>query len=147
MVAAAAAVALAFVFFRGAAVEAAYPVEKAKQSFSRKVWTRISGLWHGAEARAENVRLRREVAQLAMSLADAERVYIPTLRLGKNAQISVDVYSLSDGTLQKIIPLFDVSLAEIQTPENETIFLPIEWSPEGKIWVGGVSSGIQMVVD
>ena len=80
-------------------------------------------------------------------LADAERLYIPTLRLGKNAQISLDVYSLSDGTLQKIIPLFEVSLAEIQTPENETIFLPIEWSPEGKIWVGGVSSGIQMVVD
>ena len=80
-------------------------------------------------------------------LADAERVYIPTLRLGKNAQISLDVYSLSDGTLQKIISLFEVSLAEIQRPENESIFLPIEWSPEGKIRVGGINSGVQTVVD
>lgn len=80
-------------------------------------------------------------------LADAERVYIPTLRLGKNAQISVDVYSLSDGTLQRIIPLFEVSLAEIQRPENETIFLPIEWTQEGKILAGGIKSGVQMRVD
>ena len=80
-------------------------------------------------------------------LADAERVDSPTLRLGKNAQISVDVYSLSDGTLQKIIPLFEVSLAEIQTPENETIFLPIEWTSEGNILAGGIKSGVQMRVD
>lgn len=80
-------------------------------------------------------------------LADAERVYIPTLRLGKNAQISLDVYSLSDGTLQKIIPLFEVGLAEIQSPENETIFLPIEWMPEGEILAGGIKSGVQMRVD
>lgn len=80
-------------------------------------------------------------------LTDAKRVYIPTLRLGKNAQISVDIYSLSDGTLQKIIPLFDVGIAEIQNPENETIFLPIDWTQDGKLLVGGVRSGVQMVVD
>lgn len=80
-------------------------------------------------------------------LADAEHVYIPTLRLGKNAQISVDVYSLSDGTLQRSVSLFEVSLAEIQNPANETIFLPIKWMPEGEILAGHVMSGVQMVVD
>lgn len=81
MVAAAAALALAFAFFRGAAVEAAYPIEKAQRSFSQKVWTRISGLWRGAEARAENVRLRREVASLAMVGMDCERLAAENARL------------------------------------------------------------------
>lgn len=61
---------LVFVFWRDAAVEAVYPVEKARQSFSQKVVTRITGLWSGAAANAENVRLRRERNTLAMKCAD-----------------------------------------------------------------------------
>ena len=80
-VAAASALALAFALFRGAAVEAAYPVEKAKQSFSRKAWTRVTGLWRGAESRAENVRLRREVASLAMVRTDLDRLAAENDRL------------------------------------------------------------------
>ena len=74
VVAAAAVLAFAFVLFRGVGVEAAYPFEKARMSFGRKVWTRVSGLWRGAESRAENVRLRREVASLAMVRSDCERL-------------------------------------------------------------------------
>ena len=42
------------VSFRPVAVEAAYPVERAKQTFVRKVCSRISGMFRGAAASAEN---------------------------------------------------------------------------------------------
>ena len=66
---AALAVALVFVlvFWRAAAVEAVYPVEQAKRAFSQKVLTRVTGLWSGAAAKAENVRLRRANAELALA--------------------------------------------------------------------------------
>jgi rod shape-determining protein MreC len=81
VVAAAATLAFAFVLFRGVGVEAAYPIEKARMSFGRKVWTRVSGLWRGAESRAENVRLRREVASLAMVRSEFERLAAENARL------------------------------------------------------------------
>lgn len=81
VVAAAAVLAFVFVLFRGVGVEAAYPFEKARMSFGRKVWTRVSGLWRGAESRAENVRLRREVASLAMVRSDCERLAAENARL------------------------------------------------------------------
>ena len=81
MAAAAAALSVFFVAFRSAPVEAAYPVEKARLSFARKVWTRVSGLWRGAESRAENVRLRREAASLAMVRSDNERLSAENDRL------------------------------------------------------------------
>ena len=40
----AATVVLALVFWRGAAADAVYPVEKAKASFARKVGSRLKGM-------------------------------------------------------------------------------------------------------
>jgi len=79
--------ALAFVLvgtlmgFRSVAVEAVYPVERAKQTFSRRVLTRVVGFFRGAEARAENVRLRREVDSLAMLRTDLDRLEAENARL------------------------------------------------------------------
>ena len=66
--------ALTFLLCRTAGVEAAYPVERAASAFSRKVCTRLAGLAKGAESRAENVRLRREVAELSLVRADMARL-------------------------------------------------------------------------
>lgn len=65
---------LCFAFFRSAAPEAAYPFERAKASFSRRVLSRIVGLWRGSAAMAENVRLRREAAALALERSEYARV-------------------------------------------------------------------------
>ena len=62
--------ALVFVFWRAAAVETVYPVEKARQTFVRKVAARVAGMWSGGAAAAENVRLRRERDELAMRCGD-----------------------------------------------------------------------------
>ena len=64
IVALATVVALALAFFRPVAVEVAYPFERAKLILSRSVFSRVGGLFRGAQARAENIRLRREVASL-----------------------------------------------------------------------------------
>ena len=64
-VASAAVIAFVFVSCRPAAVEAAYPVEKAKVGFFRGLATRISGAFRGAKASVESARLKREVAALA----------------------------------------------------------------------------------
>ncbi len=72
---------LVFAFSRSAAVEAVTPVEKACHAFSRRVGSWFSGLWKGAAASAENVRLRREVASLAMVRSDFERLADENARL------------------------------------------------------------------
>ena len=80
---AALAVALVFVlvFWRAAAVEAVYPVEQAKRAFAQKVLTRVTGLWSGAAAKAENVRLRRANAELALACADRAALAAENARL------------------------------------------------------------------
>lgn len=80
MVALAAAGAMTFVLSRGAAAEAVYPVEKAVRFVSRRVLPWLQGLWSGAEAAAENVRLRREVAALEMVREDNERLAAEIVR-------------------------------------------------------------------
>ena len=75
--------ALAFLLFRAVPVEAAYPAERAKVSFMRKVMTRVRGLWRGSQAMAENVVLRREVASLAMERGEYSRVLAENARLRK----------------------------------------------------------------
>lgn len=72
---------LVFVFWRGAGVEAAYPVEKAKRSFVQKVASRVSGFCAGAAAQAENVRLRRERDVLAMKCRDMAALETENRRL------------------------------------------------------------------
>ena len=72
---------LVLVFSRTVVVEAVYPVERARQTFARQVWSRIVGAFSGAAARAENVRLRREVAALSLARLDAERAAEENARL------------------------------------------------------------------
>jgi len=76
------------VFCRSVAVEAAYPIEHAKDMFCRKVWARIAGAYRGSKASAENVRLRREIASLAMVRGDAERMEAENARLRKLLEYS-----------------------------------------------------------
>lgn len=83
IVASAAVVAVSFFFFRPAAVEAVYPVERAKEVWARRVWTRVAGFFRGAAAAAENVRLRREVAALSLLRGDLERLEADNARLRK----------------------------------------------------------------
>ncbi len=73
--------ALVLAFSRTAAVEAVSPVQKASQFVSRHILSRLVGLWKGAESRAENIRLRREVASLAMVRTDYERLASENARL------------------------------------------------------------------
>lgn len=69
------------VFSRGMALEAVFPVERARRTFSDKVWSRVKGAVGGASAAAENVRLRREVASLALVREDAARLEAENDRL------------------------------------------------------------------
>ena len=70
-----------FCIFRGVGIEAAYPVEKAGRSFSSRVLTRLGGVFHASETAVENVRLRREVATLAMVQGDNARLEEENARL------------------------------------------------------------------
>ena len=80
-IALAAAVSAVLVCWRSAAVEAVYPVERAKRAFAQRVWTRVTGFFAGASAKAENVRLKREVASLALLRGDVERLEAENERL------------------------------------------------------------------
>ena len=68
-------------FSRGTALEAVFPVERARRAFSDKVWSRVKGACRGAAASAENVALRREVAALALAREDAARLEAENERL------------------------------------------------------------------
>ena len=87
-VASAAAIALVFVSCRPAAVEAAYPVEKAKVGFFSWVATRVSGAFSGAKAAAEAARLRQEVAALAVLRSDLDSLEAENVRLRKALEYS-----------------------------------------------------------
>jgi rod shape-determining protein MreC len=75
--------AAALVLCRSFAVEAAYPLERARQSFSRRVLSRATGFFRGAKAGAENVKLRREVAALSLLRGEMERLEAENARLRK----------------------------------------------------------------
>ncbi|MBR2837973.1 MAG: hypothetical protein IKE55_04260, partial [Kiritimatiellae bacterium] len=66
---------------RSACREAVYPVERAKRLFATRVASRVSGMFRGAAAGAENVRLRREVASLSVLRGDLERLEAENARL------------------------------------------------------------------
>lgn len=74
---------LLFVFFRSAAIEMAYPVERAAKSFSASVGSRIKGVFAASSAMAENVRLKREVASLGMDRNEYQRLIDENARLRK----------------------------------------------------------------
>ena len=73
--------ALVFLLFRSAGVEAVYPVERAASEFSRRIWTRVVGVVKGAESRAENVRLRRELAAYSLLRGEMDRLEVENARL------------------------------------------------------------------
>ena len=83
IVALAALVALVFASCRPVAVEAAYPIEKAKSSIARRAWLRVTGAMHGARAAAEAARLRQELASLAILRTDLENLEAENARLRK----------------------------------------------------------------
>lgn len=74
-------IAILFLVSRSAGAEAAYPLERGKMAFSRQVLTRIQGLFRGAQASAENVRLRREVNALRLVKTDIDRLEAENARL------------------------------------------------------------------
>lgn len=74
---------LVLIAWRGASAEAVYPIERGRMIFVRKAWVRVKGFFNGASAAAENVRLKREVAALALVRTDCERLEAENMRLRK----------------------------------------------------------------
>lgn len=66
---------------RSACVEFAYPAERAHRYFVNGVCSRVVGFFRGAAASAENVRLKRDVAALALLRGDIERLESENARL------------------------------------------------------------------
>ncbi len=77
------ALAAAYFAFRSATAESVYPIEKAVRFFRRGVVARVAGAFRGAEARAENARLKRQVMALAVLVDDVERLEKENVRLRK----------------------------------------------------------------
>ena len=61
--------------------ETVYPVERAVSLLGRTVFSRVAGLFSGASAAAENVRLKREVSALSLLRGDCERLRAENARL------------------------------------------------------------------
>lgn len=80
--------ALALAVCPAIAVEAAYPVEHAKRAFVTRVWSRVKGLFAASAASAENVRLKREVAALAILRGDVERLEAENARLRRGLSLA-----------------------------------------------------------
>lgn len=61
-------------FAKSASIEAAYPVERAKILLERHVFSRLRGMWRGAEAEVECRRLKAQV-ELLSSVESENRRY------------------------------------------------------------------------
>ena len=72
-----------FAFSKCGAIELVYPFQKAKVSLSRRVLVRLGGMFNGASAAAENVRLKRNLAAVALENSEYERVVSENARLRK----------------------------------------------------------------
>jgi rod shape-determining protein MreC len=79
----AAIVSVVFIFWRPLAVETVYPVERARSVWAKSFWVRVKGVFQGANAAAENLRLKREVAALALLKGEVARVEAENRRLRK----------------------------------------------------------------
>ena len=66
---------------RSAVKESVQPIENGRTWFARSVWSRVRGVFQGASACAENIRLRRELDELRMVRADAQRAVEENARL------------------------------------------------------------------
>ena len=75
------ALAASYMVFRSATAESVYPFEKAVRFFRTSVVSRIVGAFRGAEARAENARLKRQVMSLAVLVDDVDRLEKENARL------------------------------------------------------------------
>jgi len=73
--------ALALVGSRTAAVEVVYPVEHAKRFCATGLLPRLTGLFRGSAAAAENRRLKGEVARLELLCGDLDRLRAENDRL------------------------------------------------------------------
>jgi rod shape-determining protein MreC len=94
------------VIFQGAAIEAAYPLERAWKFINRSVFSRVAGFFRGAEARAENIRLKRALAALALDLSESANIEAENVRLRralnyiereKNSYLAAPVLSRGGG--------------------------------------------------
>ncbi len=81
LIALGAVVAVVLCLSRSVAVEAVYPFERGWRLFKDKVCSRVAGAWRGSAASAENIRLRREVASLALDREDLLRLEAENARL------------------------------------------------------------------
>jgi len=81
IVALAAVVVCVLIFFRSVPIEAVYPVERARNGIFRGLRTRVRALFLAQSVAGENVRLKREVASLALAQADVERLETEIARL------------------------------------------------------------------
>lgn len=75
--------ALLFALSRSTPVEVAYPVERGRLVFARRVLTRVQGFFRGAEAEAENVELKRKIAELSLVRSHLDRLEAENARLRK----------------------------------------------------------------
>lgn len=148
--------ALAFALFRSAPVEASYPAEKAGSRLARAVSARWNGLRHGYSASVENVRLRREVATLAMDHREVERVMGENARLRKAlgyaererwTRVPAEVISSGGGAAaaRATIRIDKGSLAGIG--ENDTVVVPGEYLVGKIISVTPHTSEVLLVSD
>ena len=126
--------ALALVVFCPSVVgEAVYPAERAVTLFDRSVLSRITGLFSGASAAAENVRLKREVKALTLLRGDCERLQAENARLRRvldfkarapETWISAAVLSVDGGAAatRRVIRVDKGSLAGVK--ENAVVVVP-----------------------
>jgi rod shape-determining protein MreC len=70
-----------FAFVRSCAVEATYPVERANRTLADKIGYRIKAVFNASATSQENLRLKREVATLAMIAGDCQRLEEENARL------------------------------------------------------------------
>ena len=73
-----------FAVSRSLPAELSYPFQRVKLFFTRRVAARVSGLWRGSAAMAENRSLRREIDALAIDRAEYARVLAENDRLRRS---------------------------------------------------------------
>lgn len=113
--------------------ETVYPVERAVSLLDRTVLCRVSGLFSGASAAAENVRLKREIKALSLLRGDCERLRVENARLRRvldfkakapETWISAAVLSVDGGaaSTRRFLRIDKGSLSGVK--ENAVVVVP-----------------------